>query len=103
MPMIKDCPICGQKQINHGFDITNGGMYFYHTNENRKDWCYYYEGDDHKIYKNALDLFKGVVEPRTPKTKENIIWIKARIADLSNHPRKAKKLYEQWDIACRNR
>ena len=98
MPMHMKCKLCG-KLVNHGFNLTNGGMYLYHTNDNSNDWCRYYIGDDKKVYKTALDLFRGVVEPRTPKTKLNKIWIKARIADLTNHPRSAKRLYKQWQGA----
>ena len=87
MPMVKDCPLCGTKQINHGFDMTNGGIYFYHNRPgdpgHAAATCIYYEGDDGKVYRSALDLFRAVVEPRTPKTVENKLWIAARIADIS--------------------
>ena len=93
MPLLQKCKLCG-KEANHGFQIVNGGLYLYHG-EN----CRYYEGNNGKVYKTDLDLFKGVVEPMTPKTKTNILWIKARLADLTGHPRVAKKLYKQWNNA----
>ena len=90
MPIIKKCRVCGDI-APHGFQPVNGGMYLYHGK------CQYYEGNNGKLYLSHLELFKGVVEPETPKTPENKIWIKARIADLTGHPRIAKKLYRQWN------
>lgn len=99
MPEIRECPKCGFIG-NHGFDITNGGMYYYHNgnkNGTGAPGCQYYIGNDNKVYHTAKDLFVSVVLPKTPKTKVNLIWIAARIADLDGHPRKAKRLYKQWN------
>ena len=96
MPILRDCPLCGTRAM-HGFGIVNGGMYYYHGKH--PDHCHFYEDDKGKIYRTHLDLFRAVVIPRTPKTKANRFWIAAREADLTGHPRKAKKLYEQWKKA----
>ena len=91
MPLIKDCPLCKAKSANHGFTIVNGGYFFYHG-----ETCRYYEGDKGRVYRSHLEMFKAEVMPHVPKDKANQTWVQARLADLSNQPRKAKKLYEQW-------
>ena len=93
MPVERDCPICGFRGY-HGFRPVNGGMYYYHGSGT--DSCWFYEGTDGKIYKTGLELFEAVVVPNTKKDKASCIWIEARRADLSNQPRKAKRLYKKW-------
>ena len=91
MPVYMDCPLCGEKNINHGFVPTNGAMYYYHGNT-----CRYYIGNSGKVYTDELTMFNSEVVPHTPKTKADKTWIEARRADITGHPRKAKKLYKLW-------
>ncbi len=93
MPVIMRCPKCNDGiEKNHGFGITNGGMWFYHNNPFHR----FYIGDDDKVYSDELSLFKAIVIPRTPKNKASEAWIKGRLADLTGHPRTAKRYYNEW-------
>ena len=100
MPAKMECPICGFVG-NHGFDMVNGGMLFYHGGG-----CRFFHGDDNKIYKTELELFRAVTEPTARKSDPHHpgleSWIKARIADLSGHPRIAKRHYDAWKAANNN-
>ena len=84
--------------------MTNGGMYFYHD-KTGGGHCSYYLGDNGKVYNDQLSLFKAVTMPRAlkdgrdPGIKD---WIKARIADMTGHPRIAKRHYDAWKLANDN-
>jgi hypothetical protein len=102
MPAICKCPKCGFNGA-HGFSPTNGGLMLYHHKQDGSV-CKYYAGDDGNIYSTHLDLFKAVTIPRARQSRDPGVesWIKARIAELTGHPRIAKKHYDAWNRANNN-
>ncbi|MDP2365078.1 MAG: hypothetical protein Q8M94_15080, partial [Ignavibacteria bacterium] len=102
MPIKMKCKLCSF-QGNHGFVPTNGGLNVYHSENpdgSGQSRCNYYIGDDNEVYKTELELFKAVTMPTALKQTGNRlstkIWCQARIATITGHPRKAEKLYNQW-------
>lgn len=102
MPIKMQCKLCSF-QGNHGFMPTNGGLHVYHSDNpdgSGHPRCNYYLGDDDKVYKTELDLFMAVTMPtalkQTGHRMSTVIWCQARIATITGHHRKAKKLYDQW-------
>ena len=95
MPAYCKCPICGFDGP-HGFNPTLGALMLYHTAPHGN--CVRWEGAK-GVYRTALEHFRAEVLP-TCVNAESRVWAQARIADLSGHPRKAKKLYAEWQRLC---
>ena len=96
MPIVTKCPKCGFEG-NHGFGHCNGGMWFYHDNPFHR----FYRGNDDRYYETELELFKAITMPEAKRSNDpgKDDWIKARLFDLTGHPRKAKRHYDAWKQA----
>ena len=96
MPAIMKCEVCGFKG-NHGFDMVNGGMCFYHFGENGIHR--FYIGDNGRVYKTELELFLNVTMPRALRDGRDSgvkSWCAGRIEQLKGHPRKAERYMKEW-------
>jgi len=102
MPIIRKCPKCGFYG-NHGFTIEAVGMHYYHKTESNgegKVVCTYYENDN-GIFDTELAAFNSM-HPKKSNDKELDTWLKARRADMTGHPKLAKRLFKQWKELVEN-
>ena len=95
MPAITTCPIC-KFHGNHGFVLSDrlSGIMYYHTSKETKDDHCWWIAIDGQIYKDRLTAFKAGAKHLGESLKTN--WHQAMIAKITNHPRKAEKLFRAW-------
>ena len=121
MPAITKCAVKGCNfHGNHGFMSSVGGItHFYHTTDDNSVAHHWYSNEiepnqipnvksgtvhqhNGKHFLNTpdqLEAFELTVVPRVLRENKpgNTTWINAYRAELTGHPRKAKRLFKQWE------